>query len=202
MWHDADATLSGNMVLGNVAEIGGGIFLWDSSNATLDNSVVADNWAGTAGSGICVAASTACLRYDTLARNKGSSGLDVSAFDGSTSSVTLTNTVLVSQTTAVMVAAGNAAMLDGVLWYGNGANIGGAGNLVVTHAITGNPAFAVDGYHLTASSAARDKGVMTVGVLQDIDGEPRFDAPDLGADEYWPPGLLQFVYLPLVIRNQ
>ena len=201
VWHAVNATLSGNTLLGNVAEAGGGILLWNNSNATLDNNVIADNWAGIAGSGIYILASTACLRHDTLARNTGSSGLGVSEFDGSTSRVTLTNTVLVSHTTAVIVAASSAAMLDGVLWYGNGTNSGGAGSLVVTHAISGNPAFAADGYHLMAGSAAQDNGVMTAGVLQDIDGEPRFDPPDLGADEYWPPGVLRFVYLPLILKD-
>jgi len=202
VWHAVDATLSGNTLLGNVAEAGGGILLWNNSNATLDNNVIADNWAGTAGSGICILASTARLRHDTLARNTGSSGLEVSEFDGSTSRVTLTNTMLVSHAAAVMVAASSAVTLDGVLWYGNGINIGGAGSLVVTHAISGSPAFAADGYHLMAGSAAQDNGVMTAGVLQDIDGEPRLDRPDLGADEYWPPGALRFVYLPLVIKSQ
>jgi hypothetical protein len=55
----------------------------------------------------------------------------------------------------------------------------------VTHAYTGTPAFAPDGYHLTALSGAIDHGV-DAGVTSDIDGEarPQGLAPDLGADEY------------------
>ncbi len=33
-----------------------------------------------------------------------------------------------------------------------------------------------------------------------MDREPRFGLPDLGADEYWAPGALQSIYLPLVVR--
>jgi hypothetical protein len=68
----------------------------------------------------------------------------------------------------------------------------------VKHQYTGDPAFAIDGYHLTSSSAAIDKGV-AAGVLKDIDGQPRpAQTPDLGADEYWAPGYPKYVYLPIV----
>jgi hypothetical protein len=45
----------------------------------------------------------------------------------------------------------------------------------------------------SASSARR---------MSDIDYEPRpYQVPDLGADEYWPPGALKQAYLPIVLRN-
>jgi hypothetical protein len=52
----------------------------------------------------------------------------------------------------------------------------------------GGPAFAPDGYHLRAGSAAIDRGV-DAGVTSDIDGNarPYGSAPDLGAVEYVPP---------------
>lgn len=34
----------------------------------------------------------------------------------------------------------------------------------------------------------------------DIDGEPRDLLPDLGADEYFDPGSIRQVYLPLIAR--
>jgi len=55
--------------------------------------------------------------------------------------------------------------------------------------------------HVTSGDAS-NVGVMATGVLQDIDGEPRLDRPNLGADEYWPPGALRLAYLPLIIMNQ
>jgi hypothetical protein len=55
-------------------------------------------------------------------------------------------------------------------------------------------------YHLTAASAAIDRGV-DAGVTTDIDGQPRPNPetgiPDLGVDEFW----WNRVYLPLVLRQ-
>ena len=34
-----------------------------------------------------------------------------------------------------------------------------------------------------------------------MDGEPRLPLPDLGADEYFLPGTVNYVYLPLIARN-
>jgi hypothetical protein len=40
------------------------------------------------------------------------------------------------------------------------------------------------------------------GMWTDVDGQPRpYQAPDLGADKYWPPGVLKYFYLPLALRN-
>jgi hypothetical protein len=98
--------------------------------------------------------------------------------------ITLTNTILVGHTVGITASANNTATLDGVLWFGNGANTGGDGVVSVTHAITGDPAFAADGYHITPTSAAFDAGV-DAGVSTDIDSDfrPQGTAPDLGADE-------------------
>ena len=45
------------------------------------------------------------------------------------------------------------------------------------------------------------QGVLA-GVVSDVDHEPRpYQAPDLGADEYWPPGALRHIYVPLMVRE-
>jgi hypothetical protein len=95
----------------------------------------------------------------------------------------MTNTILVSQTVGITVTAGNTATLNGVFWYSNTANTGGAGAIAVTNDLTGTPAFAADGYHLTFISKAINAG-MAAGVATDMDGEPRDAAPDIGADEF------------------
>jgi hypothetical protein len=97
----------------------------------------------------------------------------------------MTNTILANHGTGVYAEAGTSVWMNGVLWYDNTtANITGTGTVTVTNAITGTPAFAVDGYHLTAESAAIDQGVITE-VTVDIDGDvrPIRLLPDLGADE-------------------
>jgi hypothetical protein len=96
----------------------------------------------------------------------------------------------------------------GTLWgsgaWANVANSGGAGVIITgTVNVFGNPGFvnpAAENYHIGPGSAAIDAGV-NAGVLTDIDNQPRpYLAPDLGADEYWPPGVLKYVYLPLVAK--
>jgi hypothetical protein len=106
----------------------------------------------------------------------------------------VTNSILVSQTVGI-TAAPIIATLDGILWFGNGANTGGEGLIAATHEYTGDPAFAADGYHLTAGSAAISRGV-TTDVTTDIDGDPRDVPPDLGADEYQ---YLSPLYLPIIL---
>ncbi|MEE8392627.1 MAG: right-handed parallel beta-helix repeat-containing protein, partial [Anaerolineae bacterium] len=191
---NSDATLSGNTVSSNTANYdGGGLYLYSSqtlnplymlgSGANLINNVIADNHALGVGSGIYigVGGSTPRLWHTTIARNTGGDGSGVYMdFYGT---LTLTNTILISQTVGITVTAGNVAILDGVLWYSNTTNTGGAGTITVTNAYTGTPAFASDGYHLTASSAAINRGA-SAGVTTDIDGQLRDAAPDLGADEY------------------
>ena len=195
---ESPATLDGDTILSNTAYIGGGLFL-DHSDATLINIVVADSWSGYRGSGAYIEGSSPRLLHTTFARNIGGDGSGIYVTEdseGTHSAVGMTNTVLVSQTVGITVTAGSTATLNSVLWYSNTANTGGPGAITVTHVITGDPAFAVDGYHLVSRSKAIDGGV-DAGVRTDIDGNIRpIGRPDLGADEWG-----TRVYLPLVLRN-
>jgi hypothetical protein len=75
------------------------------------------------------------------------------------------------------------------------------GRIVRTRDLHGDPAFVGSGdYRLTAASPARNWGWPT-DVERDIDGERRDPLPDLGADEYFDPGSIRQVYLPLVLRQ-
>jgi hypothetical protein len=82
--------------------------------------------------------------------------------------------------------------------------LGGGCTITVTNEYTGDPAFAADGYHLTAGSAAIDRGV-DVGVDDDIDGDPRPLGTDydLGADEFTaaPAPPVPLIYLPVIFKN-
>lgn len=191
-------TLTGARFEQNMAhQEGGG--LWIHGNATARNVVIVDNVANVRGSGVLLTGSLSTFQHVTIARNTGGEGNGVLVSNNGTtySNVTLTNVILVNQTVGITTTAGNTTTLNGVLWYSNGTNYGGAGSTTVQNVTTGDPAFAADGYHLTRHSAAIDQGINS-GVTTDIDGDPRPMGAgyDLGADEY-----RFIVYLPLVIRG-
>jgi hypothetical protein len=181
-------TLDGNLISSNTATLdGGGMYLY-TSDAVLVNNVVADNQANSSGSGLYVYSAAPRLLHTTIARNTSGDGSGIHIANHPMlpySTVSLTNTILVSHTVGVTVTAGNMVTLKGVLWYSNSVDTGGAGNIAVTNADTGNSAFAADGYHLTAASAAIDQGINS-RVTTDIerDARPQGNGYDLGADEY------------------
>jgi hypothetical protein len=189
--YQSPATFSGNSIVSNTAnatDFGGGGMYLSSSSATLINNIIADNRAVSTGSGVVVEAASPRLLHTTIARNTGGDGSGVYVWNAST--VALTNTILVSQTVGISVTEGitNVAVLNGVLWFGNGPNYGGPGLITITNDITGSPAFVnpdAGNYHIGAGSAAIDRGV-DAGVATDLDGiaRPQGSLPDLGAYEF------------------
>jgi len=210
-------TLSGNLIAGNSAFFGSGVYLsYDASTlngnritgntgdgvylsrsaATLVNNVIADNPSGEGGYGVVVMGGSSQLIHNTIARNgSGNSvGVYVSQYQlwpmVNYATVALSNTIIVSQSAGISVTTGNTLTLNGVLWFGTPITISQAATTTVTvqNQYEGDPVFAADGYHLTAGSAAIDRGV-DAGVATDIDGNarPTGPAPDLGAVEYVPP---------------
>jgi len=166
----SSVSLSANRIEDNTATTyGGGVYM-TYSQPNLTNDVVADNHSTYQGSGLYATYSSLQLRHPTIARNTGgdSSGLYIATG----SAATLLDAIVASQTTGVSVRAGCSANLNGVLWFDNQANTGGPGSVVVQHAVSGDPAFSADGYHLSAGSAALDAGIDT-GVTADIDGDLR-----------------------------
>ncbi len=204
----SNATLSGNTVTANIADdYGGGLVLSFGSSAIMVNNLVADNQANSLASGLYIENSSLRLIHTTIARNRGGDGSGVCVCFSA--SAAMTNTILISQTVGITVTAGGQATLEGTLWgsgaWANGANWGGDGTIVTgTVNVFGDPGFvdpATGDYHIGPNSAAIDAGVNT-GVMMDIDNQPRpYQTPDLGADEYWPPGALKYVYLPLVLKH-
>jgi hypothetical protein len=175
----ANVQLSENIISDNAAVNGGGLYL-DYSNASLINNAIINNHDGMGAGGMFIGASSPQMLYNTVVSNV----IYVTDLGATFSTVALTNSIIVSSSIGVNVVAGNSAILNGVLWNNNTVNYGGSGTVAVTHAITGDPAFAADGYHLTANSLAINQGV-TAGILSDIDNEPRpITGSDLGADEY------------------
>ena len=204
----SDATLHGNTISYNIADYCGGLGLC-VSNATLVNNLVADNRTHSQGSGLGIYGSSLGLLHTTIAHNTGGdgNGMYVTSYidwQGTTpttyySTVALTNTILVSHSVGISVTSGNTVTVNGVLWYGTPVTVSQATTVTVTvqNQHQGDPAFAADGYHLTASSAAIDRGV-NAGVATDIDGQSRDAIPDLGADEFV--GVTP-IYLPLIMRQ-
>jgi hypothetical protein len=208
--------LAGDTVIANDALRGGGLFL-GFSDATLTNVIIADNSANSEGNGLYVLASSTRLLHTTIARN-GSAGLAagdggdgsgvyvIGSFYGDSSTVALTNTILVSHSVGITVAAGSTATLEATLWgtgtWANTTDWAGGGAITTgTVNLQGDPAFvdpSAGDYHIGLASAAIDQGV-NAGVDDDIDGEPRplGDGYDIGADE----AALHPIYLPLVLRD-
>ncbi len=224
-WGNSNVELTGNSIVSNTAEVGGGIFTqFDSmgimtgdivrgnkavspydggggiyvefSQITLRNVALIDNQAMIFGSAIGIHASEAFLLHATIANRSLDDASGIAMDYGGT--VALTNTILASQTVGITASTGSTATLDGILWFGNGANLGGEGYIAAAHTYTGNPDFAVDGYHLVSDSAAIGKGI-GAGVTSDIDNEPRHAIPDLGADEYWL--WIGKAHLPILFHN-
>jgi len=163
----------------------GGGGLYAERGVRIVNALFAGNTA-TNGAGIYLRGSAGSreLLHLTIVSGTVGSGSAVYVYGGTTG---ITNTIIVSHTIGVFAANGAAAAIDGVLWSGNTANTGtaGTGHITVNHAHAAEPTFAVDGYHLTATSPAIDRGVDS-NIAVDIDGETRPQSwlYDLGADEY------------------
>ncbi len=190
--------LANNTITGNAGYEGGGLYLW-LSKPTLINNLIADNKTQTSGSGLYLRDSSAQLLHTTIVSNTGGDGSSI--YLTGTSSIALTNTILVSESVGISVNASSLATVNGILWFNNGVNADGAGFITITNAFPGDPLFGIDGYHILSGSAAIDAGV-DGGVTTDIDLQPRpYQSPDLGADEYWPPGTLKYFYLPLILEN-
>ena len=218
-----DAMFSANTVTANTASLrGGGLYLY-FGDATLVNNVVADNRAYGRGSGLYLHGSSLRLLHTTIARNDSggltagssvdSSGIYVTKAWGTPirpSTVMALNTILVSHTVGITVTSDNTATLEATLWgtdtWANMTDWGGAGTIITgTRNYWGNPAFVdpnAEDYHIGPGSVAIDAGI-DAGVRIDIDNEPRpHQGYDLGADEYWPSGVLKRIYLPLVLGNE
>lgn len=197
--HDNTANFCG---AGSESGIGGGLIIDQESNATLVNNLIFENKAGISGSGIFISGSSPRLWHSTIAHNFGGNGSGVHIIErfGILSTVSFTNTILVSHTLGITVANNNTATLESTLWFNNLTDWAGAGAIIIgTNNYTGLPAFInPDGgnYHLQLGSAAIDKGIVSK-VQIDIDGDSRDSKPDLGIDEI----RYSSYYLPILLKN-
>jgi parallel beta-helix repeat protein len=200
-----DVEITGNTFSGNHASSqGGGLDLW-GGNPILTNNIIVDNQSDGVGSAIHTSGSSLRLLHNTVARNTGGDGSGIYAITNS--NIALTNTIIVSHTVGIYVHFDSSASLESTLWgngiWANGTDWSGAGTINLSNNYWGDPAFVnylAGNYHIGENSDAIDAGI-DAGVTTDIDNHPRpYQLPDIGADEYWPPGALKFIYLPVVIK--
>lgn len=181
----------------NVADLGGGVNM-DTATAWMTNTIFFRNGASLYGGAVNTGGSSVYMWHSSLTLDGFFNSAVFAGHDiyGVPSTIYMTNTLAVSHTVAISTAsAANTAVLDGVLWNGNGQNTGGAGTVTVTNAYTGDPDFVFEGFTIGANSAAINRGVPSP-VSMDFGGDPRLGAPDLGADEY-----VLNLFLPITFRD-
>ena len=155
----------------------------------MTNNIVAGNIASSNGSALYLQFPNlpATLIHNTVADNSGSA--ETIYANTGYHPINFTNTIFSGNSgTVISTTTGSTVNLESTLWYNNGAMSGGPGTVTTHNDYTGNPAYAnpaANDYHLTAASAALDKGVATF-VTTDIDSQtrPAGSAADLGADEF------------------
>ncbi|MCD6344394.1 MAG: DUF11 domain-containing protein [Anaerolineae bacterium] len=181
---------------------GGGLYVAGSRPFTLTNCVIADNRAydgsGESGGGLWIDGAPGVLLHSTIARNRWDEGVHVAV----STTVAITNAIIVSHSVGIRAMEGSTVTVNGVLWHDNISDtVAITATVQVSNGITGDPAFAPDGYHITLASQALDNGVVST-VMDDVDGDRRPSGSDydLGADEYVCV-TKQYIYLPLVLRN-
>jgi hypothetical protein len=192
-------TLDSNRILSNTADSGAAVRFWVVPSFTMANNVIAENTTSDPGSAVEIRGNayittSGTLLHNTIAHNGGASGTGIVIAEYV--NATISNTMIVSHTTAgiTVTTSASATVTAGYnVFWDNGSDPFTGSNPVM-----GNPLLSAD-YHIT-SGPAIDAG-MDVGVTSDMDGELRpYQAPDIGADEYWPPGTLKRVFLPLVAK--
>ena len=215
------ANLDSNTIISNTATFstaldvrgwGGGVWTGDNASVSFNNDLIAGNHAKTQGGGLWFGVELDeynpwghRLEHVTIADNSGDYNYAHGVYVINTAAF-LTNTIIAGHADfGIFVATGGEATLEATLWYDNRIDHTYGSSIEIGDLnFHGDPSF-VDpvewDYHIGEGSAAMDQGVVTE-VRDDMDGERRpWLAPDLGADEYWPPGAAVRAYLPLILRQ-
>ncbi len=189
-------TLSGN----HISHHANGLLLWNTEATLINNLITANE-----GTGLAISGGIARAWHTTVADN-GTVGVNVTHAGQGAGRVVMTNTIIAGSGTGVEVIGNefdpSTAQLAATLWDNvtDTQIVEPGGSVTHIQDYRGDPGFVGGGdYHLTATSPARNRGWFS-RVRQDADGEPRDPLPDLGADEYFDPGSIRQVYLPMVAR--
>ncbi len=173
--------LTDTMFVSNTAQFGAGVSVWDggwTGSSRLTNGVFVNNM----NEGVRIRGGTVDVFNTTITKDDQFPwAVGIRIDDGTTQII---NTIVASYTNGIVQSGSSAVYEDYNLFFNPIIAYTGLISHGSYSSITGTPAFAADGYHLTAISAARGKGV-NAGVTADFDGELRHDPPDIGADEYY-----------------
>lgn len=211
------ATLHANIIQRNTATgyssglggIGGGVYI--TGEAVLTSNVITDNQARFGGSGVAVVGASPELYNNTIANNLYSSGdgsglYAVEDYEDVPAQPRLYNTIISGQLIgieAVKADSTSVVIVDGILWFDNDQDTGGGGTVFISNPTGGDPSYldaANYDYHILEGSLAIDHGTV-VALRFDLDDQPRpYQAYDLGADEFWPAGMLTSRFLPLYVK--
>jgi hypothetical protein len=196
-------TLTRSTLSGNLAHQGGGAALHQFGAydvpSLLSNNLFAGNIAtSTIGSQILFDMPLARARvlHNTLVGATANPGIAISIRQ---SNVNITNTLIVSHTTAISRTGGTGSAREAFnLFFANTANLNGSivsggGSITATPGFVNAPA---GNYRISAGSPARNAGALT-SVLFDFEGDLR-NQPDIGYDEYVVPPFSAF--MPLALR--
>jgi len=193
----SQSRFEGNRVLDNATSLGIQLEIGEAGGPRLVNNVVARSGEQTVvATGYAEAPLTATLLHNTLVGSGTGTGVYIE-----TGYVTLflTDTIVASHTWGITntFPASSTVHVDHTLFWANTHN-----GIQGTNPVSGNPAFATDGYHLGPGSAAIDRGI-NAGVATDIDGEVRPEGCtfDIGADEFFTSLVCRYIRLPVVLRN-
>ncbi len=188
-----DLAVTASTFTGNSAGTGGGAIRAYTKFSFL-NSAFTGNQSGVGGQVIQLESGTGTFTHGTISQLTMNSG---PALRADNATLAITNSIITSYTLGISQTGGTVSV-NGLLWSGGLNFREGTGAYTNLNGLTGSPAFASDGYHLTVASPAIDHGVDS-GVLSDIDGNSRpwGAGYDLGAVEY----PRYRVYLPLTLRQ-
>ena len=196
---DGAADLAATTFLNNSASLGGGVLFYGAGPRQVVNSLFAGNTATTSGTAVYVYdASPLTLIHSTITSPTLNSKSAIAAGGGT---VDITNTIISGHAIGIEVTDSGTVSEDYSLFYGNSADSSGSVNSG-GHSRVGDPAFAnpaAFNYHLTAASAAINRGV-NAGIYVDFEGgsRPQGGGFDIGYDES--PFLPRAAFLPLILR--
>ncbi|MFN8595362.1 MAG: choice-of-anchor Q domain-containing protein [Anaerolineae bacterium] len=196
LYAETTLTMSDTQFMRNSAGQGGGLFQSSGVGRFVNDLFVGNVATNAHGAALLFATPSQVEVIHTTIANPivlGGSAVEVQA-----GTVYLTNTLIASHTIGLSNTAGVVTQ-DYNLFFGNGSQTAGAiaGG---AHNVSGDPDFVNAGgadYHLRAGSAAIDVGT-ALGVLIDFEGDarPQGNGVDIGYDEV----VLQYIYLPLIVR--